>query len=238
MKKKIFAGIVIVSVLALGVLAVRNFTSQQPIQEGAYDLYQYHPLAVGNNWIYSVRGLEMEPREVTVRVLREEVSNPKKFKVFEHEEGNFVDFYEESPEGLKRYKDIDNVSQCYGIYEPPAIQYPRYIKIGEKFTRSSIRKDFKQEDGTMFEPVHTEEFTFSLVALEDVSVPYGTFKDCLKTVSDSRLINDKGDEVLRKINLNWNAKDVGVVKNLFIRIEENQVLRFEEGELISAEIQK
>lgn len=200
-------------------------------QQDEYNLYLYRPLKVGDSWTYRTNGLEGTQMS-TVKVTGEDTLNSRKVKVFEQASG-WVDFYEETEAGLERPKDINKKDNAYGIYEPAAIQYPKKIKMGETYSRVSLRKDFKLQDNALIEQ-NKEKLELTLAGKENVKIAYGDFKDCLKLLADSQLINDKGEILVRKLLLTWNAENVGVVKVIFMRFDSGTLTRFEEGELVSA----
>jgi hypothetical protein len=197
-----------------------------------YDLYLYRPLHVGMRWTYqgtSLKEAVQSTREITTEVLRKETFASCEVKVIKHPSGWF-DFYEESEEGIKRRKDENPKLKQYGTYDPPAIQYPRYMKMGELYQRVSTRKEFNAENNALLE-TKKEYLEFILLGKEDIKVPAGKFKDCLKTLADYRTFNSKNEEVSRKIILSWSALDVGIVKVIAMKLWPHEIVTLDSAEL-------
>lgn len=200
--------------------------------EETYDLYLYRPLQVGMRWTYQVTLLKeavKSIKEETVELIRKETFASLEVKVLKYPSG-WTDFYEESEEGIKRHKDENPKLKTYATYDPPAIQYPRYMKMGELYQRVSTRKEFNAENDVLLE-TKKEYLEFILLGKEDIKVRAGTFKDCLKTVADYRIFNSKNEEVSRKIILSWSALNVGIVKAVAMKLSPHEIVALDSGEL-------
>ena len=145
----------------------------------------------------------------------------------------WANLYEQSEEGLKRHKDIYGKNERYAAYEPPAIQYPKIMKVGEVYERASVYEHYgdKEDKGDKPATSGLEALQFHLLGVEDITVPAGTFKGCLKTLADYRLLDQRYTETRRKIVLEWSAPGVGVVKAVTVKIMDGSVLWVETGEL-------
>ena len=103
----------------------------------------------------------------------------------------WTDYFEETEEGIKRHKHLSSDGEEYGVYYPPAIQYPKSMKIGDVYARENVLKDFSSADNTQVGE-SKEVYTFRLLAVEDVQVPYGQFQDCLKTLAEWQTYDENG----------------------------------------------
>lgn len=205
--------------------------SVQPVTD-QYDLYLYRPFIVGTVWVYNITTLKEPPKIATMEVLREETYDSHKVKVIK-QPSNWIDFYEESNEGLKRPRDINTNTHVYGTYEPPAIQYPRYIVMGKEYKRIALRKNFKEKDNSLISS-NKEELKFTLIGIEDITVPMGVFKNCIKTIADFRAIDMNGQQIKRKVDIRWDALNVGTVKGISIKLDHNnEIIDVKVGELKS-----
>lgn len=65
------------------------------------------------------------------------------------------------------------------------------MKIGDVYARENVLKDFSSADNTQVGE-SKEVYTFRLLAVEDVQVPYGQFQDCLKTLAEWQTYDENG----------------------------------------------
>jgi len=150
----------------------------------AYNMAEYFPLNQGDQWTYrsTVNGLPMPLKMVVngaewvngVETIKKDVWMPF-----------FPDGYQclvMDSEGAKLYKwhlpEIDTIF----IFDPPHIPFPAQFDLGETYQGSCSFSTYSS-DG-IFQDTGTGNLTVSLESVEDITVPAGTFEDCLK-ISDS-----------------------------------------------------
>ncbi len=197
--------------------------------EREYNLYEYTPLELQMRWVYGLRSSQTKGEVVVdVEVIGEEEYEGIAVKRVRWPSG-WVDLYEQSEEGLKNHKAVYKKDDKYSLYNPPALQHPKTMKMGEVFERTTLRNVYNGRDDSLIHSL-LESLQFSLLAEEDVTVPAGEFKGCLKTLVDFRFF-DKGDEVRRKIVLSWNAPGVGLVKKISIDLVGGSIMYMEEWQL-------
>lgn len=122
--------------------------------------------------------------------------------------GGWMDHYTGTEKGMERSKDVNTETGDYGIYTPPAVQYPRYTRIGEIYRRTAIRSDYSK-DGKLLGS-NPEEMSYIAMGFEDVHTQAGIFKNCLMQIRDYKSIQNGVEH--RKIATSWNAENVGIVR--------------------------
>jgi len=232
--KKTYIFVILLIGFGLGWGVLNHFPAMASADETAYDLYEYRPLITGSSWTYNFNGLSDSYHlgiGKEIKVLNEEEYNGVSVKVIQYPSG-WLDYFEESDEGVKRHKHVSPDGEEYGIYFPPAIQYPRYMKIGDVFERKNVLKDYSSKDNSQIGE-DTEMFTFTLLGVEDVHVPLGEFKDCLKTIAEWKAFDEEGKQNLNNILLTWDAKGVGTVKAVYYERINGKIVNFFEGEALA-----
>ncbi|MBI4651997.1 hypothetical protein HY745_12105 [Candidatus Desantisbacteria bacterium] len=225
----VFPGILFLGLILNVQLPVLSFA-----EDLNYDMYEYRPLTVGTSWNYTAKGLMSFDEVFAEKVVREEDYSGVKVVLVRHGSG-WIDYLEKTDEGIKRYKHVGPDSESYGVYYPPAIQYPRYIKINDIYSRENILKDFSIKDDSLIGEVK-EVFTFQLLGIEDVTTPAGNYKDCLKTLSKWKIYNQNGEQVRDKVLLTWSAKGIGNVKAIYSKHRNGVVVDFSEWYLTNFDI--
>ncbi len=203
-KLYILLGLIIMSTFSLGGVGSILIASAQ---ESVYNLYEYRPLIPGSSWTYNAQGFSGGGQETGEKVTKEEDLDGISVKVIKHAAG-WTDYFEEAEEGVKRHKHLSSDGKECGVYYPPAIQYPKNMKVGEIHKRERVLKNFSSADDKQIGE-DTEIYTFQLIGVEDVKVPYGEFTDCLKTLAEWQTYNEEGKQYFNKGLLTWDAKGVG-----------------------------
>jgi hypothetical protein len=186
----------------------------------AYNMADYIPLNQGDEWIYSmsmtveggelegeygpmlsktaVNGTEVVSEVETVKLEKRTPANSKK--------ADYVCYVFDS-EGLKDYKEYNvNYTGNIAVFEEGILIMPAQLDLGEVHQQSSPFKSY-DANGNLIS-TDTGNITNSIVAVEDVSTPAGTFQDCLKIESTQTV-----DSLTFRREANyWRARDVGAVK--------------------------
>ena len=183
-----------------------------------YDVFKYRPLVPGTHFTYSSPGLNNGSPVKSFAVLREETQDGLTFKVLDWG-GGWTDYWEETPTGVSRNKHVNEAEKTYGVYTPPAVQYPRFLKPGEEFIQDRMLRTYHNG---LLTSTDTEKFRLVLLGIEDITVPYGTFKNCLKIFSEWRNVDAGGREYQRRSVMSWNAAGVGQVKGIYYEQNDNE----------------
>jgi len=161
----------------------------------AYDMAEYFPLNQGDEWIY-IDNFSMDGRlpEKTVIEGTELVNGVETIKF---EGGNC---YTMDSEGLKLYKWYP-FAPVHFIFDPPRIVFPAQFDEGETYLDSISAEGYFNDDDTFID-TFTGNNTVILQLVEDVTVPAGTFKDCLKIYTYMTL----------QETTEWYARNIGLIK--------------------------
>jgi len=163
----------------------------------AYDMAEYCPLNQGDEWIYinNYRGDGRLPVKTVI-------DGTELVNGVETIDGCVMD-----SEGLKQYKQGvpgDN----YLIFDPPRIIFPAQFDVGETYLYSVSAKVYSSDD--TLTDIYTGNDTVILGNVNDVTVPAGTFKDCLKIYTYSSLfLGHYGGTITTK----WYARNIGLIKS-------------------------
>lgn len=187
--------------LVVGVL----WAGSAPAQGQEYILQDYMPQTIGSKWTMKSAG---EGGGTTTM----EVLEPR--KINDHQAMPIVT---KTAEGRVRMGSLESVTldkyMLFGtifggrgdeggeprtiLYEPAAT-FPGKLKVGQKESASfKSRRGEREFEATM---------SIELAAVEAVTVPKGTFQDCLKLVSTTSF----GEREMKRTI--WYAKGVGIVK--------------------------
>ena len=180
----------------------------------------YFPLNQGNEWTY-VRTIDGETEPTTTAFvdgteLVDGVQTTKYTMTGLTQDTYYDYYYAKDSEGLKEYK-FHNSFDTYNIYDPPRMTFPNDLDVGETFEGLNSYSSFSSEDDSLLSTTEGTH-TVHLETLEDISVPAGPFKDCLKfNVLTYQQTGELSAQTDAKI---WYAYGVGMVKkvlNIFLR---------------------
>ena len=159
----------------------------------AYDMSEYHPMAAGDMWItcmtLTVTGGEAEgtygPFVVKTIVNGTKLVNGVETVHFESSAlgSKNVDhfYYVMDDEGFKLYETFERTYEWHTIYDQPYIHCPAQFGLGEHYDGTYSVTVYNIDDDTLIATA-TGNNTAVLESVEDVTVPAGTFKDCIKIV--------------------------------------------------------
>ena len=171
----------------------------------AYDMAEYFPLNQGDEWIY-LNNFPYDGRLPVKKVIDgTELVNGVETIKFEN-----GDCYAMDSEGLKMYK-WNEPGPMYLIFDPPRIIFPAQFDVGETYLGSISAKVYSSDDDTFLDLTLTGNNTVILKSVEDVTVPAGTFKDCLKIYTYTTLLQDHFGGA---ITTEWYARNVGLIKSI------------------------
>ncbi|MEW6586105.1 MAG: hypothetical protein AB1442_10910 [Nitrospirota bacterium] len=171
-----------------------------------FTLSEYFPLGQGDIWTYrdihgdydslTIGGTEIINGVAGVKVIKN--SGTYNLKTIDNS-------------GLKELKeyDIDEDGWNIKIYNPPKHYLPAKLHVGQSHSYTST---VHYADNSGISKTGTETGTFTVVGIEDVTVPAGTFKDCLKIHTVINFSFSDGSYLDEDIGTSWLAKGVGIVK--------------------------
>ena len=221
---------VVLALLFAGVLSSAGLAAEPPpAQKGKIDVYKYWPWDAGMTW----QGAEIKEGFFGENYTIKSLGPSKDAEIQVLWSGGWLDHYRETEKGLERPMDIDTMGEVYGKYDPPAIQYPHYTKLGELFHRTALRTNYSRTDNHPLSS-ENEDMTYVALGFEDVSVPAGKFKNCLMQLRDYKTIEKAGMEH-RKISISWNAEGVGQVRGCVTEFRGGKMIKNFCGELVKLE---
>jgi len=181
------------------------------MDNGIYSIPSYFPYSQGNKWTYiHKRGDEVS--EVNYLIEGTESFNgvevPKRVQL-ENTEEYFCTLVE-PVYGISDYKHHIGMAPEYLIYTPPANVIPAKMRVGDIHYNTSHLFRFNS-DGTLKDEGSFYDTTV-FQAVESVTVPAGTFDQCLKLILTR---DDVFSDMVIKVNLTeWVAEGVGIVKSI------------------------
>lgn len=207
----------------------------------------YFPLNVGDTW--TRREVEREiidsREEVHEEVDTNTVFGTEKVKGAVAMKIGEADTYDlmTNTDGVKLYKSYDRddadgmLNEVLDTFNPPLTYMPAGLSVG---TRGIFKSTVTHKESTGFKATAKVTVEMVVEGMEDVTVPAGTFRDCLKIrIRDYLLAKKVGHEALSDGWI-WLARNVGVVKSESTSIEKQDgiVVEIEEEteELLSATV--
>jgi hypothetical protein len=163
--------------------------------------------------------------------------------------GSYIAYLPDLSQGktiLKRYIGSDPVFGIFYMLNIPFETMPRYVNLveGRPFQTTSASACFKEDTTPLDSCITITTTTF--LGFEDVTVPAGTFKDCIKSRMVISLSYARTPESNFSIGLiTWSAKGLGEIKSenvgLMLANERdmfpfNTIMKGEVYELISAKV--
>jgi hypothetical protein len=173
---------------------------------GGYHIVEYWPLGQGDTRIY---GWNLSLGKTYDGLYTQTVSGIETIDGVEAVKLQDSDgFYRlmTNTNGLMRYKDGFE-TEYQRIFTPPLKEYPANVSVGKQHTFHS-EVTVTDPDGTYAESV---SITNTLEGIEEVTVPAGTFPECLKFTWTWTYVSSDGSSTICECT-EWLAKDVGSVK--------------------------
>jgi len=166
----------------------------------SYDMAEYYPINQGDEWIYSatvnkiptlmkwsIIGTEVVNGVNTIKV---QASSPIS------KEGDYICIVMDS-NGCNIFKELRASSGVMFIYdETPLLFFPaQFENVGESHQQSFSYGIYSSDDGS-FMATADKNSTVSLESVENVTVPGGTFENCLKIANSGSF----------QVSENWNGE--------------------------------
>jgi hypothetical protein len=160
----------------------------------------YYPLKEGLRWEYTVMSSQGGPKKLTITNLAPREVNgvkvtPRRWQV---DGASFVEFMEKDNSGIYRYAEQG------GEKQPPVVITPKEYHLKFPIAHGSSWDMTTRQGNRTFKVSLTIESVS-----EEVTVPAGTFKDCLEIKQVGG--DESGSSVLA---YEWYAPGVGIVKSL------------------------
>jgi hypothetical protein len=178
------------------------------IQTYTYNIAEYFPLGQGDTWIWEYDGDETQTISGTETI--NGVVTAKRID----EDGDYELFTNSNGITLYKNYDADDLEGCgwsQSVFTPPITATPAEVSIGAKYT-SNFTTNYTNCRGESKTTTSSMEFTVE--GIEDVTVPAGTFKDCLKLkMKSNNMFSDEG-QIQSGEETIWLAKGVGEVKSI------------------------
>ena len=187
----------------LGVIFIAAVCCSAPIGYAA----SYYPDEFGNMWFFrSTDGID----ERIITIKGPEVLNGEVVKIVEEQTNNNVNqlFIKTEPEGVKLFRSVVSLDPLGDItfdYSPPQTFLPIPIELGSQWTVQS------ETEIPLAGRIRTTNRA-EVVAIEDVTVPAGIFRKCLKIEQNIILSLTIAD--LELSNAMWLAPNIGIVKSI------------------------
>ena len=191
----------------------------------AYNMSEYYSLEQGNRRTYSytvdIEGGENDGLHVSIPMqyiidgteVVNEVETVKIKRSSPFPPGTDYGYfcYVMDSEGMKMYKDYSPArGNNYIIFDQPSMSFPAQFDVREVHQGVYSSSTYSIDDDTL---VRTSIGThnISLETVEDVTVPAGTFKDCLK-ITFLYTTQTSDDWTYERSGTSWYALNVGPVK--------------------------
>jgi len=145
-------------------------------------------------------------------------------------------FFLSNPQGIKICKNYRSMTNRYVLYEPCLLVFPSMFIVGATCKRSTSFSVYSADDDTLVD-TYTGNTTVTFESIEDVTVPAGTFKNCVK-ISVINSHDRASGGTFEDSNTTWYAKDVGMIKQIVVQkstyVDEENIEATSTHELISA----
>jgi hypothetical protein len=184
----------------------------------AYNMAEYYPLCQGNEWTYTSTFNDGPPMTMKGGVNGTELVNGlNTIKVdFTGEDSSPIESHNMvmDVDALKEYKHSMATNGTYNVHptDSPWIMFSNPFDLGDVYQGNCSNSVYSLDDDTLLRTVTCSQTT-TLEAVEDISVPYGTFNDCLKVFTSSSW--QTSDDTYGDTEYTfWYAHNVGPIKTI------------------------
>lgn len=184
------------------VLAQREVFNERNI----FPAQDYLPLHAGNTWTYRVSHSNAQPVEVSYDVRGSgKVTRLPRFRLY-RSDNKFTELIQDNY-GIRILQD--SRGEYNWLFTPPGIHLP-HMHLGQRIT---FPLDIRQQDPSGADAQKLKgSVEFTLAAVEPVTVPAGSFPDCLRVEYTQRIDYPRGSyDVIR--GTAWYARKTGKVKD-------------------------
>jgi hypothetical protein len=201
--------------------------ADNPSDDGTtFTISEYMPLGQGDTWTY-----REEDNDSTVKTISgtEKINGVDAVKIID-EDGDYTLWTNSN--GLKWYKefDADDIPGCgwdQQLFNPPITASDPVVSIGSTYTSNTVltKVDCTGSSGTA-----SVSYGFSIEGIENVTVPAGTFNNCLRIKG---ILSMNGGAQTSEFTI-WLAKGVGEVKEISISKQNGITANIWTSDLVSA----
>lgn len=172
-----------------------------------YNMVNYFSLGLGDTWTYEEDFGGFYTRTVSgTETVNGTVA--QKLEVI----GEGYKLFTNDSNGLRQYQGykIEDGSWIKNVFDPPIIYAPAEVSVGANQSFTSL---VSYSDSDAFFSSGTISGTSTIEGIEDVIVPAGTFKDCLRIKITENYALSGGSVSLTTTFTLWLAQGVGIVKD-------------------------
>ena len=191
-----------------------------------FTMSEYFPLGQGNTWTY-----REEDAQLTVKTVSgtQKINGVDAVKMID-EDGDYQLWTNSN--GIVWYKeyDADDIPVCgweQHLFSPPIHAFDPIVSVGSKYASNT---SLTTTDCTGKSATASVTYEFTIEGIEDVTVPAGTFNDCLMIKA---ILSLNGGTQTNEMTI-WLAKGVGQVKSIDIEKENGSVVETWTENLVSA----
>jgi hypothetical protein len=198
-----------------------------PLDDGTvFTISEYFPLGQGDTWTY-----REEDDDLTVRTISgtENINGVDAAKIID-EDGDY--YLWTNSNGLIWHKeyDADDVPGCgwqQFIFNPPIIASGPIVSVGSTYASNTTLTETDCAGGAANVSI---SYVFSLEGIENVTVPAGTFNNCLRIKG---ILAVNGSTETQELTI-WLAQGVGEVKEISISKQNGVAVETWTSDLVSA----
>lgn len=182
------------------------------------DLSEYYPLNTDDLWVYEVVAVEQGQEDVVtcenMKVLKQELPDGRTMPKLSYGDGSYLLLLVEQ-DGVKIYRRVDD-DMAYEAFSPPLMLIPFELESDGEFQGTYAYEEYDGEGA--FEQSGNFNINLKFEKLENVTVPAGDFKGCVKI--SGRMVKDNEGVAIEILDYSiWLAKGVGIVRELINEIE-------------------
>jgi hypothetical protein len=213
----------LLGLVLLGLLLMPGCKSDN--DNGGYRIAEYYPLGQGDTWTY--RNSEGSRQDTVAGT--ETIDGVQAVKV-QRDDGSYI--LVTNTNGITQYKEYqqENGGWEQMVYSPPLSISSSEMSVGDRHT---FRSTMTYSDSGGFTDTATVSGETTLEGFEDVTVPAGTFSQCLKLKTTLTFTFPEGSFTI-EVTV-FLAKGVGEVKNIDQSTDDGVVVT-ETTELLSATV--
>lgn len=209
-----------------GIFAGVKIADNPPDDGTEFTMSEYFPLGQGDTWTY-----REEDAELTVKTISgtENINGVNAAKMID-EDGDYHLWTNSN--GIVWYKeyDADDIPGCSWeqlIFNPPIIASGPVVSVG---STSASNTTLTKTDCTGSSSTASVSYEFSIEGIENVTVPAGTFNNCLRIKG---ILTVNGSTETSEMTI-WLAKGLGEVKLINISKQNGTTVNTWTSDLVSA----
>ncbi|MBS1113033.1 MAG: ompB-2 [Nitrospirae bacterium] len=197
-----------------------------PPVDAIFNIAEYFPLGQGDTWTYREGDTELTTRTVSGT---QKINDVNAVKVID-EDGDYQLWTNSN--GIVWYKeyDADDIPGCGWeqlIFSPPIHASDPLVSVGSSYISNTT---LAETDCTGKSSTTSFSYEFTIDGIEDVTVPAGTFSECLK-ITGIMTVNGTSQTTEQSI---WLSKGVGQIKTISVDKVNGSIVEKWTEDLVSA----